>query len=1131
MNTTLVTRAAGLMMACLLAAVPVAAQDVAIPKIATDGSLSIEQIESVIQSIAAREGIDDEVRGRIVEQLRDARTQIGNRLAAETTAAAHTDSLMTAPAETASLRAGLDAETSVPPTLEGLGITDATTLDELTLMLSQELAEQIAIESRIIELDAQIEAQGSRPADARRRIGDLRTSRDELAAAMSASPPLDEQQALTDARMLNTELRRIAHGAEINMLEQELVSHSVRLELLRARLDVAQSSRLQRQRRVEFLRTQVNERRQTAASLAQQTAEVIELAAADAHPVVRALAEDNAGMTRELPSVVARIELATTQLDQINADARELEQRLARSRQRLGVGGLSRSIGLLLIEESRNLPQVSQHRVQVNARSNLLAEVGLAQMRIQEQRRELRSLDARVEIVMTDVVGDVTDEDELARIRSEVHLLLRDRRDLLAQAEDTYSSYLQVLGDLDVAQRRLLESAGEYREFLGQNLLWIPSAPVVFTGNWKLTGPVFLTALSPNSWLETASDLTESISEHPAEAVFALLLLTTLLLSRKPLAHRNKAINDRIGRLSSDHIGLTLAALGIAALLAAPLSLLLAITGWFLSNAAQLYPFSTVVTTSLFAVAPFLYNVMLFRALSAENGVLHKHFGWQQKNVVIVRRQFDRLAAIGAPLVFATVLFYASDVAEDRATMGRLIFVALMIALSAIIRPLAHPVTGVAANYYNEQSSRWVSKLRWFWYGLAVGAPALLAILSLIGYLYTSLILTSLLVDTIWLALALILVNLIVLRWIALTHRKLALKILLQEREAARALRDKEGEAEPEGELPDAESKPLDLEEVDAQTRKLLRWGLILVAALAGWGIWSEVFPAFQLLEQVALWSQTVLIDGVETIVPVTLADLILAVLVAAGAAIASKNLPGLMEIAILQRLTLQPGSRYAINTLTRYIVVTIGLISVLNIIGWNWSQIQWLVAALSVGLGFGLQEIVANFVSGLIILFERPIRVGDTVTVGALSGKVSRVRIRATTITDWDRKEIIVPNKAFITEQVVNWTLADPITRVVVPVGISYGSDVELAQKVMEDTLHALPLVLDEPEPRVFFIGFGDSSLDFSLRVHARQLADRLPLMHAVHNAILKALREHGIEIPFPQRDLHIQSNAEQQP
>jgi potassium efflux system protein len=749
-------------------------------------------------------------------------------------------------------------------------------------------------------------------------------------------------------------------------------------------------------------------------------------------------------------------------------------------------------------------------------------------MRIQEQRRELRSLDARVEIVMTEVAGEMTDEDELAQMRSEVRLLLRDRRDLLMQAESTYSSYLQVLADLDVAQRRLLEIAGEYREFVGQNLLWIPSAPIVLTGDWQMTWPAFLTALPPNSWLETASDLTESISEHPVEAVFAMLLLAALLLSRKPLADRNKAINSRIGRLSSDHIGLTLAALGIAALRAAPLSVLFALTGWFLSGAAQLYPFSTIVTVSLFAVAPFLYNVLLFRVLSAEDGVLHVHFGWRQENLVIIRRQFDRLAAIGAPLVFATVLFYASEVAAVRATIGRLVFVALMIVLSLIIRPLAHPVTGVAASYYNEQKNGWMSKLRWFWYGLAVGGPLLLAILSLIGYLYTSLILTSLLVDTIWLALALIVVNLIVLRWIALMHRKLALKILLQEREAERASRKSEGDSESEGELPVAESKPLDLDEVDAQTRKLLRWGLIVVAVLAGWGIWSEVFPAFRLLEQVALWSKTGLVDGVETIVPVTLADILLAALVAAGATIASRNLPGLMEIAILQRLKLQPGSRYAINTLTGYIVVTIGVISVLNIIGWNWSQIQWLVAALSVGLGFGLQEIVANFVSGLIILFERPIRVGDTVTVGQLSGTVSRVRIRATTITDWDRKEIIVPNKAFITEQVVNWTLADPITRVVVPVGISYGSDVELAQKVMEDTLHSLPLVLDEPEPQVFFIGFGDSSLDFSLRVHSRQLADRLPLMHAVHKAILKALREHGIEIPFPQRDLHVRSTVE---
>ena len=120
------------------------------------------------------------------------------------------------------------------------------------------------------------------------------------------------------------------------------------------------------------------------------------------------------------------------------------------------------------------------------------------------------------------------------------------------------------------------------------------------------------------------------------------------------------------------------------------------------------------------------------------------------------------------------------------------------------------------------------------------------------------------------------------------------------------------------------------------------------------------------------------------------------------------------------------------------------------------------------------------------------------------------------------------MPNKSFITEQVVNWTLADPITRVVVEVGISYASDVERAHKVMQETLNSLPLVLDDPEPKVYFLGFGDSSLNFRLHAFSKQLSDRLPLMHAIHEAILKALRENNIEIPFPQRDLHIKSTVE---
>lgn len=1103
-------------------------QDPSISGIPVGTDVTVEQLESVITAIEAREGLEAKTRGQAIEQLRDAQAQIQNRKAAEAAAAAYAATLDTASAETESLRKELEESQPGTLTTESLGINDSATLSELDQRLAQETAELSAADSMLAELELQVEAEGRRPAAARERISQLRSSREALSAAINTPSAPGEPQVLADGRKLAAQMRRAAQGAEINMLEQELLSHAVRQDLLKAQRDATARSQLEASRRVELLREAVNTRRQAAAMFAQQAALAAELAAADKHPVVRTLAEGNANLTRRLPKLAADIERETTRLELTEAQVRDLEQRLARSQQRLEIGGLSRAIGLLLLEERRSLPQVSQERAQIRIRRKELAEIGLAQIQIQEQRRELTPLDSRVESLMQEVSVDVDDPAELAEIRGEVRLLLRDRRDLLLQAESDYRSYLQTLGDLDVAQRRLLGSAADYRNFLTQNLLWIPSAPVVFTGEWRDIGPAAAWALSPDAWLKVGAELAVALREDVVAVTVYLLLLLLLVAIHRPLLRKQRAMDALVGRLSTDNIGLTLASLAISALRVLPVPLLFFGAAWFLDNGTALSAFSGGVAVSLFATAPFLYNVLLFRALCGRSGVLKVHFGWDPNTLAAIRRQLDRLATIAAPILFATAMLYQSDSSDDRATLGRLLFLILMVVLSLSFHALAHPLSGVAAAHYARQSKTWVSRLRWLWYALAIGSPLLLAAISFLGYLYTSTILAGLLVNTIWLALALIVVNLIVLRWLALERRKLALQMALKERQAQKAERAKEGAREDEADAPQQASTPVDLDEVDQQTRKLLRSALTLVAVLVGWGIWAEVLPALTILDQVGLWTQTVTVQGVESIVPVTLADLLFALLVVAVTAITSKNLPGLMEIAILQHITLAPGSRYAINTLVRYVVVTVGIVWVLNIIGWNWSQIQWLVAALSVGLGFGLQEIVANFVSGLVILFERPVRVGDTITVGQLTGTVSRVRIRATTITDWDRKEIIVPNKAFITEQVVNWTLSDPITRMVIPVGISYGSDVELAHRLMSDTLAALPLVMEEPPPKVFFTGFGESSLDFTIHVYLRQLSDRLPLTHQVHDAVLKALRQNGIEIPFPQRDLHIRSTVD---
>jgi potassium efflux system protein len=166
----------------------------------------------------------------------------------------------------------------------------------------------------------------------------------------------------------------------------------------------------------------------------------------------------------------------------------------------------------------------------------------------------------------------------------------------------------------------------------------------------------------------------------------------------------------------------------------------------------------------------------------------------------------------------------------------------------------------------------------------------------------------------------------------------------------------------------------------------------------------------------------------------------------------------------------------------------------------------------------------VANFISGLILLFERPIRVGDTVTVGDVSGTVSKIRIRATSITDWNRKELIVPNKEFVTGRLVNWTLSDPIVRVEIPVGIAYGSDTEKARERMLEVARANENVLRDPPPSVIFMAFGESSLDFQLRAFTK-IDTLLSVRDQLNMAVDKAFREAGIEIAFPQRDIHVRS------
>jgi len=388
------------------------------------------------------------------------------------------------------------------------------------------------------------------------------------------------------------------------------------------------------------------------------------------------------------------------------------------------------------------------------------------------------------------------------------------------------------------------------------------------------------------------------------------------------------------------------------------------------------------------------------------------------------------------------------------------------------------------------------------------------------GYFYGARYLNVKLLLTAGLVLTIALIRAMFVRGLVVAQRRLAL-LERQRRQDAADKVTQEGDASPVAPStlptePKVRSEPT-IFEISQQTRRLIATVTTILLAVGIWYLWNDVLPAFEKLGEYRLYGtdeRSITVGSIVTALVVTILTVIVA-----------RNVPGLLEIIILRRLPIDRGVRFAVTTICRYILIIIGVVLAFTEIGIGWGKVQWLIAAMTVGLGFGLQEIFANFVSGLIILFEQPIRVDDTVTVGDVTGQVTMIKIRATTIRCWDQRELIVPNREFITGKLINWTLSDSILRRDFPVGIAYGSDIRKAERLLYEIAEADPRVLRDPAPTVLFKGFGDSSLEFELRVNYSGIENNLPLWHDINVAIDDRFREAGIEIAFPQRDLHLRS------
>jgi len=260
---------------------------------------------------------------------------------------------------------------------------------------------------------------------------------------------------------------------------------------------------------------------------------------------------------------------------------------------------------------------------------------------------------------------------------------------------------------------------------------------------------------------------------------------------------------------------------------------------------------------------------------------------------------------------------------------------------------------------------------------------------------------------------------------------------------------------------------------------------------------------------------------------PITILSIIMFVLVLMLFLIGSRIIKRFILDPILQRMEFESGTRYTMTRTIHYIIMVIGAIVSFQFIGIDLSGLAVIFGLLSVGIGFGLQNITSNFISGLILLFERPIQVGDRVTVGDTEGDIEAINMRATVLKSVNNISVIVPNSEFVSSRVINWSHGDPRIRLDIEVGVSYNSVLEDVLTALESVAEENPQVLKNPKHDVLFRSFGDSSWNMNLRVWIKDPQQHRIIRSEINKAIVKKFREMKIEIPFPQRDLHIKSQA----
>ena len=1087
--------------------------------------LTESSIDAAIEAINDSDSLDESKKASVLERLQTAKKWIGERADVKKRIQQYQLDIEGAAERVKQAKAELKKAQAIEP---------ITIPQNASVEFSEEQLKEA--QDRLKKAQARLtsreeEAKGERKADLAKIAVDTRQRLEKVKQQLAQSAGEDASAEAQNARRREMRARIALLQDQLDLYSVEIRRFDALVELLPLQRDIAKREKVALEKHVAEIQAIVASKR---AKESERLAQAARREAENAHPNLRELAERNTVLAERHQELATRMTAILAENTSLVKRIDALKNAFRKASDSVEKASHSTTVGLMLQKQRSELPDTHACYQRIYFVENELPAVHLEEMAYAEEASSLVDLKIAADKVLSQITS-APDDPHQQLLESTALSLLTTQRGLLYKLEKDLKEYVNRLTKLEIGNRQLIRQTNDFSTFIDEHVLWIRSADRFGKAELAATGEGLTEILSTRAWLSLARHSGLDAFRHPWAAGLVFGAVVALIVFHARLRRRISKLCTTKSYTAGLRYSPTIQAILLTAIASAEWPVLAYFFGVQMSRGVDASAFALAAGPAIRYVATMLFLSEFIRELCRKGGVAEIYFNWPAHGNKIARRETWWLAFLGLPLAGVVVFanLYQDGKWDD--SLGRLAFVLGMFVLAGYTHTMMRAKDGVLQEAISRSPASWLNFVRRLLLVLGIGVSLSLAVLAYVGFYYSAQQLAIKLQASLGMALGVVIFHALITRWFLVKRRGLAMQQIKERQQLKES-----GEEHTAGPPVPVDQGP-DLSAIHNQLQLLLRHAVTVGVLVSMWLIWADVLPALKVLDRVEFWRKSVQVvedrenaDGIvqaEKVwvdVPTTLRHGLLAGLLLLATLALGKNLPALLEITALKKLPLDRGGRHAISVISQYVIAITGVLLAGRVLNITWSSIQWLVAGMTVGLGFGLQEIFANFVSGLILLFERPIRVGDIITLGDVTGTVTDIRIRATTVTNWDRKELIVPNRELITGRLLNWTLTDTTNRIVINLGLAYDTNVPEAREIILKAVRDHENVLSDPGPNVTFEGFGDSCLNFVVRAYVASMDVRLSTVHELHLRIHEELQQRGIEIPFMQVDMNVRQLPE---